>query len=598
MGSFKKIYFLLNAAEKKNFLFLFLLILIMAFFDALGVASIVPFVTLLTNPNLIETNDILIRLYNISSNYGVDTTEKFAFIFGILFLILTLISILLRTVTTYAITYFSLMREYSIGKRLIKNYLFQNYIWFLDRNSSEIAKSILSEVKQVVDFTFVPLMRIISNFIVAFALVLLLILNNPKLAFIVGFTLTSVYGLTFYIIKNFLVKIGAERVRANQERFMVVSEAFGATKEVKLGNFEQFYIDRFSKNAKIFSKNQVIARILALLPRYFIEALVFGGMILLIIVLMRNGSGFLSIMPTISLYIFAGYRLLPVLQQIYDSVTRLQFSSKAVDLMYNDLRNLENKKNVSDSKKKISFENSINLTDINFSYSNDSKVALKNINLSIKAFSKVGIVGSTGSGKTTIIDIILGLLDYNSGKITVDELAINEKNKRSWQKNIGYVPQQIYLSDTTIARNIAFGIDENDIDFNKIKQVSKIANLHDFVIKKLSKGYNTVIGERGVRLSGGERQRIGIARALYNNPKLIIFDEGTSALDNITEKTVLKAIDALKNKVTIIMVAHRLATVKNCDTIFMVRDGEIVSRGSYNELSKTNQEFMKMTKNL
>lgn len=589
---------MLNAVEKKNFLLLFFLILIMAFFDVLGVASIVPFVTLLTNPNLIETNDILVRLYDIFSNYGVDTTEKFIFIFGVLFFILTLISILLRAVTAYALTYFSLMREYSIGKRLIKNYLFQNYIWFLDRNSSEIAKSILSEVKQVVDLTFVPLMRIISNFVVAFALILLLILSNPKLAFIVGFALISIYGLTFYIIKNFLLKIGAERVRANQARFEVVSEAFGATKEVKLGNFEQFYIKKFSRNAKIFSKSQVIARILALLPRYLIEALVFGGMIIFIIVLMRNGSSFLSIMPTISLYLFAGYRLLPVLQQIYDSVTRLQFSSKAVDLIYDDLRNLENKKVVNDSKEIISFNNSINLTDVNFSYSNNSKPALKNINLSIKAFSKVGIVGSTGSGKTTIVDIILGLLDYNSGEISVDELAINEKNKRSWQKNIGYVPQQIYLSDTTIARNIAFGIDENDIDFNKVKQVSKIANLHDFVIEKLSKGYNTGIGERGVMLSGGERQRIGIARALYNDPKVIIFDEATSALDNITEKTVLNAIDELKNKVTIIMVAHRLATVKNCDLILMIKNGEIISRGSYDELSKSNQEFKKMTKNL
>jgi ABC-type multidrug transport system fused ATPase/permease subunit len=233
------------------------------------------------------------------------------------------------------------------------------------------------------------------------------------------------------------------------------------------------------------------------------------------------------------------------------------------------------------------------MSEVNFNYPDTNKKSLEGINILINAYSKIGIVGTTGSGKTTIVDIILGLLDCESGILKVDDVVINSKNKRSWQRILGYVPQQIYLSDSSILSNIAFGVDPKKIDLNQIKTSAKTANLHSF-IEKLPQGYHTIIGERGIRLSGGERQRIGIARALYHNPKLIIFDEATSALDNVTEKSVLDEINNLKNKVTIIMVAHRLTTVKNCDLIYLLEDGKIISKGSYEELIESSQKFKKM----
>jgi ATP-binding cassette, subfamily B, bacterial PglK len=592
----KKIFFLLSKQEKKKIILLIFLSMIMAVFDILGISSIAPFITLLINPELITSNELLVQLYNLSLSVGISDQKQFMFLFGIIVFFLIIFSLIMRAITIYALTLFSLMQEYNIGKRLVEGYLRQSYSWFLNRNSSELGKSILSEVKQVIDLALFPMINLITHSIVAIALLSLLIINNPSLAITVGIVFLSCYGAIFFLMKNFLTRSGSQRLKANEARFEAVSETFGAAKEVKLGGLEQVYMDRFSKPAKIYSRSQAWATIIATLPRYFIEAVAFGGMIIFILILMSKGDSFLSIMPTIGLYAFAGYRLMPVMQQIYSSISRLRFSKIALDTLYNDLKDINNfeiHKDIKNPHSNIELNKSICLSNVSYNYPDSKNKSLDGINIFINAYSKIGIAGTTGSGKTTIVDIILGLLDCKSGTLKVDDVVINSKNKRSWQSILGYVPQQIYLSDASISSNIAFGIDPKNIDSKQIESVAKTANLHDF-IKKLPEGYNTVIGERGVRLSGGERQRIGIARALYHNPKLIIFDEATSALDNITEKTVLNEINCLKNKVTIIMIAHRLATVKNCDLIFLLEDGKIISKGTYKELVNKSEKFKKM----
>jgi ABC-type multidrug transport system fused ATPase/permease subunit len=534
-------------------------------------------------------------LYNLSLSVGISDQKQFMFLFGIIVFFLIIFSLIMRAITIYALTLFSLMQEYNIGKRLVEGYLRQSYSWFLNRNSSELGKSILSEVKQVIDLALFPMINLITHTIVAIALLSVLVINNPQLALTVGVVLLVFYGTILILMKNFLTRSGSQRLQANEARFEAVSEAFGAAKEVKLGGLEQVYIDRFSKPAKIYSRSQAWATILATLPRYIIEAIAFGGMIIFILILMSKGGSFLSIIPTIGLYAFAGYRLMPVLQQVYSSITRLRFSKIALDTLYNDIKKIKSfeTNNIENSHSNIELKKSICISRVSFNYPGTNKQSLDNINIFINAYSKIGIVGTTGSGKTTIVDIILGLLNSENGTLKVDDVVINSKNKRSWQRSLGYVPQQIYLSDASISSNIAFGIDPKKIDLHQIKNVAKTANLHNFIVK-LPDGYNTIIGERGVRLSGGERQRIGIARALYHNPKLIIFDEATSALDNVTEKSVLDEINNLKNKVTIIMIAHRLATVKNCDLIFLLEDGKIISKGTYNELVSKSEKFKKM----
>ena len=325
------------------------------------------------------------------------------------------------------------------------------------------------------------------------------------------------------------------------------------------------------------------------MPR-FLEALAFGGILLIIIYLMTKTGNFNNSLPIISLYVFAGYRLMPAVQQIYLSLAKLAFINPSLDKLTNDIKDLKpyyKNKEV----KVLSLEKVISLKNIFYDYPNSSRTALNDINLNIMAKSTVGLVGTTGSGKTTIVDIILGLLDPQKGTLEVDGQIISKKNVRSWQKSIGYVPQNIYLADDTIAANIAFGVDLKDINHEAIEKASKIANLHSFVINELPQKYQTTVGERGVRLSGGQRQRIGIARALYHNPKVLILDEATSALDNKTERVVMDAVNSLNKHITIIIVAHRLNTIKNCDKIFLLEKGVLKREGSLEELIKVGESF-------
>ena len=300
-----------------------------------------------------------------------------------------------------------------------------------------------------------------------------------------------------------------------------MTESFGAIKETKFIGLEDIYVERFSSPAKTYAKNISIATVIGQVPRNFIEGLAFGGMIILILYLMLGGKNFMSIIPLVALYAFAGYRLMPALQQIYSSFTTMKFSDAGLNNLYRDLSTLKiDEKNF--ISEEIKFTNSIRLENVDFSYPESDNKILKKINVLINHNTKVGFIGTTGSGKTTTIDVIMGLLNPLNGKLTVDDKTITNSNKRYWQKKIGYVPQQIYLRDATISENIAFGINKDQINTEAVVNASKIANLHEFVTNKLPNGYNTVVGERGIRLSGGEKQRIGIARALYSNPSLVI----------------------------------------------------------------------------
>jgi ATP-binding cassette, subfamily B, bacterial PglK len=591
MNKLKKIFFLLNYKEKKEFFLVLVLMLVMALLDTLGVVSILPFIAVLSNPTLIETNSVLAYFYELSNSFGVNNSDQFLFLLGVVVFILLITSITIRSITVYFQNNFVLMLEYSISTRLIKSYLLQPYVWFLNRNSSDFGKNIISEVNLVVNGTMQPMMYLISQTLVASAILSMLFIVDKKLTFIVGTVMGLSYLTIFYFMKNILLHLGNDRVKANESRFTIMMEAFGGIKETKFLGLEKDYIDRFSKPSKIYARNTSLAAVIAQIPRNFIEGIAFGGMIILILNLMTLGQEFISIIPIIALYAFSGYRLLPALQQMYAAFTQLRFSGAGLDTLYKDIHDLEVSNKINRITSSMQFTKSITLKNVTFNYPNKKEAAIKNMSLSILAKSKVGIVGTTGSGKTTTIDIILGLLDPKEGNLLIDEKIVTDSNKKSWQKNIGYVPQQIYLSDDTISANIAFGLDKKNINIDSIEKAAKIANLHDFVISELPDGYDTIVGEKGIRLSGGQKQRIGIARALYNNPLVIIFDEATNSLDNITEQSVMDAIDKLSNRMTIILIAHRLSTVKNCDKIFLLEKGELKTTGKFEDLALTNRNF-------
>lgn len=589
------LFALLTPKERVRAQLLLCMILIMALLDAIGVASIMPFMAVITTPSLIETNRLLAMLSRLMGNPG---QRDFLLILGVFMFLLLVISLLFKALTTYCQLRFNLMREFSISRRLVELYLNQPYAWFLTRNSAELGKNILAEVSAVIERAMIPFTILIAQSAVAFALLLLLLIVDPLLAVSIGIVLAGAYALIFKLLSGTLNRLGKESLSANSKRYMAVSEAFGAAKEVKVGGLEASYARSFSESAELYAKYQSASLAIISLPRFALEAVAFGGMMLMVLYLMLQGTSFAEALPVISLYAFAGYRLVPALQQIYGSLSQLRITGPAVEALHTELSELKLSESSDETNAQIIFAKSITLNNIHYTYPNADRSAINGLDMIIPAHEVIGLVGATGCGKTTTVDIILGLLQPTQGSLCVDGHVINSKNVREWQKLIGYVPQQIYLADDSVLSNIAFGVSKGDINLEVVTRAAKIANLHDFVINELPAGYETKVGERGVRLSGGQRQRIGIARALYHNPQVLILDEATSALDNLTEFAVMDAINKLRNDITIILIAHRLSTVQECDRIYLIEKGTVVAQGEYDHLRATSQAFQEMTKAL
>lgn len=393
-----------------------------------------------------------------------------------------------------------------------------------------------------------------------------------------------------------LAKIGQRAIELFGERHRNVNEALGGIKDLMVLRRQDHYLKQFQKIVNEIMSIQVINRSAVELPRYIVETVAFGGILAITIYLISVNDNAKEVMPMIALYGFAAIRLMPALQSIFKATATLKHDIAAVDLFYEDLKGTSNQPFdprlvENPDKTKLAFEHEVILRDIVFNYPKSAKPAVNGVNLTIKKNTSLGIVGASGSGKSTLVDIILGLLEAQKGNILVDGIKLNNANIGQWQNDIGYVPQSIFLADSTITENIAFGIPHDLIDEESVINAAKMANIHDFIINELEHGYSTITGERGIRLSGGQRQRIGIARALYHKPSLLVFDEATSALDGTSEKVVMDAVNDLHGQITIIMIAHRLSTIVGCDNIVWMENGEIKAEGAYDKLIATNSDF-------
>ena len=589
MKILNKLLYFLSTKDRRYLFFLTLMILVMALLDTIGIASIMPFIAVLANPEIIETNVLLNKVFKISGIFGVETNRQFLFFLGVFFITMLVTSLTFKALTIYIQLRFTSRCQYKISKRFMENYLYQPYSWFLDRHSADLSKTILSEVSVLVGKGLKPMISLITQSAVAFALIIMLSIVNIKIALITSFSFGLAYFLVYKFFRSFLIKIGEGRLKANKSRFTSAMESFGAFKEIKIGGLEKIFINRFSKQAKAFAKYQASGQTISLLPRFAFEAIAFGGILSVMLYFINQDLSINEILPLISLYVFAGYRMMPALQQIYNNIAQLRLAIPSIDALYKDLNSLDSY-TPNQIRGELSLKKVLTLSNINYQYPNSSKTTLKNISLSIPAYSTIGFAGVTGSGKTTIVDIILGLLEPQQGTIEVDGKVINKLNLRAWQQSIGYVPQQIYLADDTVTANIAYGVELENINQEAVERAAKIAKLHEFVINELPLKYQTSLGERGIKLSGGQRQRIGIARALYHNPKLLIVDEGTSALDNLTEKSLMEKVENLDN-ITVILIAHRLNTMRKCDIIYILEEGKIKEQGTFEKLIEVSDLF-------
>ena len=597
MGVYRILYEMIDPSERRRAWTVFGLTLLMAFVEALGIASIMPFMAVLAQPEVIDTNPYLHAMYE---QLGFDTKRSFLIFLGVATFLLLVGATAVRGLALWAQLRFTNLQSHALACRLVSSYLSQPYPWFLNRHSSQLAVNVLSEVSNVIYNAYFPAMAIIANTAISAFLLAILVAVDPVLALSAALVLGGSYVGIYMLARVRLERYGEERLRSNQRRHLVLNEMFGGIKEVKLLGIEQSYLARFEEPSLRMARSTTQSEMFGSFPSLAIQVVVFGGMLLVLIYLMAYRGGLAGALPVAALYALAGYRLMPALQAIYGSLAKLRMTMPSVLELRRDLEALHVVRGQLEvpgpriGDRVVRPARKIELRDVGYTYPGASKPALSAVGLVIPAYATIGLVGSTGSGKTTLVDIVLGLLTPRSGELLVDGKEVTPNDVRSWQKTLGYVPQNIFLADDTIAANIAFGASGADIDMDAVERAARIANLHEFIVDELPEGYRTAVGERGVRLSGGQRQRIGIARALYHDPDVLIFDEATSALDNLTEKAVMEAVYRLGNKKTIVMIAHRLSTVRACDRIYLLEQGRVVASGTYDDLIAREERFRVM----
>lgn len=586
---YRKIFDLLSRRERGRFALIVGLVMVMGLFDVMGVASVLPFLAVVSNPDAVQDSRWLSWFYDLS---GAGSTQDFLMILGFTVFAFVLATTLFRAATFYVLTRFTKMRIVSLATRLMEVYLSQPYQWFLTRHSADLGKTILSEVTLVVNGPITAAMRLLANGVMIALLVAFLFLMEPWAAAGAAVLFGGTYGLIFAGTRMKLTRMGKGRVEANRAQYQIVQEAMGGIKNVKLMALERSYLRRFQKPSHQSARQQAGLALISELPRQLLEVIAFGGMVLFVLWLLARGDGMIGdVLPILGVYAFAAARMFPTIQQLFSAISEIRFGKPALDQLHEELMRPVAQILPEGAAAPIPLKRELSLEGVSFAFPDATRPALDNVSLTIPANTTVGIVGTTGAGKTTLIDTILGLLAPQKGHLKVDGRVIGPDTVRGWQKSVGYVPQDIYLVDDTIAANIAFGCPPEKIDMAAVRRAAQVAELHDFIMGTLPKGYDTHVGERGARLSGGQRQRIGIARAIYANPDMLVFDEATSALDNLTERAIMDAIRTLGHSKTIIVIAHRLSTVKNCDIVFLLEEGRVVAADRYDGLVEKNDHF-------
>ena len=541
--------------------------------DVVGVGSIIPFTTLLVQPDIVVSNPYFAHAMTWT---GASSPRELTIFLGLGTLAFLVVVNALQMWTVWLLLDFTWSEGRKLSARLLESYLARPYAWFLRRHTSGLLNMLFQEVQRTIGSVLDPALVIVARGVAALCLVGFLIYLNPVVALGATILFGGAYGTLYLVLRPYITRTSIEAKQAREETHKVATEALNAIKDVKLNGLARFMLARYDIPSHAMARREAVTRMLANAPRYLLEIVALGGFIVGALFLAAPAHEQGSAVPLLAAYAFAGYRLMPSLQQIYASVTHLRYNIVSLESILRDITEVEARIPEAEAPRGASpfREGRIEFEGVAFEYSGAREPVLRGIDAVIEPKTSVGIIGQTGSGKTTMVDLIMGLLEPTDGRILIDGVALSSENMAHWQAHIGYVPQSLYLTDDTIASNIAFGVPPHEIDLTRVARAAKAAHL-DTLIEDSPKGYDSQVGERGARLSSGQRQRIGIARALYRNPKVLILDEATSALDYETESAVMDAVMRLSHKLTIIMIAHRLHTIKSCEFVFEVRDGKL-----------------------
>ncbi|NRB68616.1 MAG: ABC transporter ATP-binding protein [Vibrio sp.] len=586
----KRLWSILSFEQRKKLALLQIMVVAISIFELVTIGMIAGFMGVVSDNSKLDT---YLSYVNISFLNNMSFSSTLLFISCVILLLLT-ISSLLSVFMTKKINQISLNFGHELTCRLFFFYQNQDWEYYLRNNSSILTNKVLIESSRLVGSVLVPIVNMFSR------LVFILLISVAIFSYDIE---TSLFIITFFIFSYVMIsKVLKKRLQrngrivgeANQLKSKIVKEAFTNTKSAILLGKRKYFINAFDEQSLQQSQAQASTMTIAGAPRYMMEWLAYVSMIMIIILnLIIKGDDFSAILPLLTIYGLAAFKLLPSLQQVYNSIATIKGNISVLDILEADLVSSRAKMNSNDHIELIPFNEHLEVSQGSFSYAGNKKLALNSISIRVNKFEKIGIVGHSGSGKSTLIDVICGLLPLSSGKLNIDGQPI--KDLSAWHHNISYVPQSVNLMDATIAENIAFGVEYSEIDWEKVHKAVELSCLTE-LIASFSNGLDSHIGENGIQISGGQRQRISIARALYSESEILIFDEATSALDGITENQIMESIEKLSGKKTIIMIAHRLKTIKNCDRIYVLEQGQIVDEGRYDYLIQSNASFREMNK--
>jgi ABC-type multidrug transport system fused ATPase/permease subunit len=581
----KELKSLLGPRGGRDFLKLIFIAIMSALLQLLGVGSVVPFMAMIGNPSLMHDNKLLNSVY---VNLGFASYSRFVVAAGGAMVVAIIVSNAANAFATWYTLHFAAERRIELSDRLIRNYSYKPYRFFLINNTSNLARDVINEVNSLVVGFIEPIARLcVSTFTVG-AIAIALLAVDPFAAVVTGGLLGLGYTAIYWFSRKTLTRLGEQRVDADGRRFKVSSELLGGQREARILNCREYFLEKYNKANVMSSRVAVKAGVIHQLPRQGLEVLAFGSIIVLFTYFTVSGKALRTFLPVISFYAVCGIRALPQVQQIFTAFTKIRYARPAVQRLYEEV--LTDAPKEPNPEGQLVWSESLKIHNLTFRYDDASPRVVDCLNLAISKDSAVAFVGETGAGKTTLINLLLGLLEPISGSIELDEQVLTNANLLAWQAQIGFVPQDIFLLDDTIRANIAFGLHSEEVDEERLNRAVDLSQLGK-LLDVMPKGIETIVGEKGVRLSGGQRQRLGIARALYREPEVLILDEATSALDGTTEMSVMDAIRTLRNQVTMIIIAHRVTTLTECDTIYVLENGRVMDSGTYDQLLKSNEVF-------